>query len=495
MSLAKRSIRSVTWNTLASLISLPLSFIQSIMLARLLPVDYFGIFVGVSSIVNLSSVFFEFGLSSAFLHRSEETRDEAHAAGVYFCLRLILNSIWLVLLIGAGLIFFTGTRQWVLIFMAGASYLTFVAAAPEIILIRRVEHRRMAAIDLATSLSTAILSILIAYYYRSIWALLISSFMTLLFSFLGLHIIKPVTSLKPIWDRTVARYFLSFGYKSLSINILDSALDNIDNIWTNYFLGDRWLGYYSRAYRFAIYPRTLLTIPISLVSLGMFAELKYDRLNLSKAFFRVSFLLTSLGFFISGLLNVIAPLFIVIFLGEKWLPMLGAFRLLLLFSLLDPLRVITSGLLVGIGKPERVTRIRIVQLVILIGGLFLLGLRYQIVGVALAIDLMVLIGVVLSIRMVRGFVDFSLLRLFGPQLVSLIAGIALDQLLIRVFALDQPDIVILIFRSISFSIGYFGMMGLLEGKMLYRSLIELSSSYPMLQKVLSKLHIASKEGE
>ncbi len=93
------------------------------------------------------------------------------------------------------------------------------------------------------------------------------------------------------------RYFLSFGARNLVNNFLDGTLDNSDNLFTGYFLGDLSLGYYSRAFRFAIYPRILLTTPINSVALGMFAELKYDRLRLSKAFFRTSVFLTRAGFF------------------------------------------------------------------------------------------------------------------------------------------------------------------------------------------------------
>ena len=260
-----------------------------------------------------------------------------------------------------------------------------------------------------------------------------------------------------------------FGARNLVNNFLDGALDNSDNLWTSYYLGDLLLGYYSRAFRFAIYPRIFLTTPINSVALGMFAELKSDRLRLSKAFFRTSVFLTRAGFLLAGLLSVIAPHFIVIFLGEKWLPMLNAFRLMLVFSLLDPLRVTISNVLLAVGKPEKVGQVRLVQLIILGAGLFILGFRYQIAGVALSMDLMLVVGVLMYLWFVREYVDFSLARLFIPPVVGLLAGIGLNQLLISFLDFSHSDWLAAILKLLAFSSTYILILVVLEWNVLYQS--------------------------
>ena len=73
MSLAQRSVRSIKWNTLATVLGFPLGFIQTVLLARLLPVEYFGVFAAVNSIIGLSGTVFEFGLGNAYVHRAPET--------------------------------------------------------------------------------------------------------------------------------------------------------------------------------------------------------------------------------------------------------------------------------------------------------------------------------------------------------------------------------------------------------------------------------------
>lgn len=469
MSLTQRSVRSIKWNTLATVLGFPLGFIQTVLLARLLPVEYFGVFAAVSSIIGLSGTVFEFGLGNAYIHRAPETMDEEHATAAFFTLRLVFDSAWLVFLLAFGWITLSGMRQWVLIFLAVTSYLNRLTAAPQALLLRRVQHRRLAVLNLAVNFTVAIVSISIAWLTRSIWALLISSLITLVLGMAGFYLWRPVWKPKLAWDGKTVRYFLGFGARNLANNVLDGALDNSDNLWTGYFLGDLLLGYYSRAFRFAIYPRILLTTPVNLVAVGTFSELKFDRLRLSKAFFRTSVFLTRLSFLIAGLLSVIAPQFIVLFLGEKWLPMMTAFRLMLAYSLLDPMRVITSSVLIAVGRPERVSQVRMLQLIILGISLFALGFTYQIAGVALSMDLMVLVGVLLSLRIVREYVDFSTLRLFAPPVVALFAGIGLNALVISLWDISGSQWMVAIVKALAFCVGYLVLLFALEGKTLYRS--------------------------
>jgi O-antigen/teichoic acid export membrane protein len=469
MNLSQRSIRSVKWNTLATVLGFPLGFVQSVMLARLLPVEYFGVVAAVNSLIGLSSTVFDFGLGNAYVHRAPETQDEEQATSIFFTLRLIFDSVWAVCLLAVAWFVMSGMRQWVLVFLVITGYLTRLSTAPQALLMRRVEHRRMAAFGMVGNLTIAIASISIAWFTHSIWALLISYVITFVLGLVGMYLWKPVWKPRLSWDGKVVRYFLSFGSRNLVNNFLDGALDNSDNLWTGYYLGDTPLGYYSRAFRFAIYPRILLTTPVNLVAFGTFSELKFDRLRLSKAFFRTSIFLTRLGFLIAGLLFVIGPEFIALFLGVKWLPMLTAFRLLLVYSLLDPLRVITSTVLISVGKPEKVSQVRITQLLILGMGLFGLGFKYQIAGVALSMDLMVIAGVLLSLRIVREYVDFSWFRLLTPPILAIVAGIGVNALVMNVWAFPSSQWLELIVKSIAFCSGYLMILFALEGKILYQS--------------------------
>lgn len=425
VSVARRSISSISWKATASLITFPVGLIQYIVLARLLPVEYFGIIAGVGAIVSLSGVFIEFGLGSAFLHRSPETEDEDQAAALYFSLRLCIEVVGGIILVTYGLLFLPGLQQLSLLVLAIGGGVSRLISTPAMLLIRRVQHKQIAIMDLVTSLLVAVVSMAIAYYTASIWALLVASLVSCIWPFIWLYMWKPVWKPRLKFSKSGFRYYLSFGGRTVITSLLDSSLDNVDDLWARSYLGNQLLGYYARAYRLAIFPRNLLGIPVNQVIFGAYAELKFDRPRLSKAFDRTLLLLTRMGFLLAGGLAVTAPHLIPLLIGERWLPMVTTFQWMLVYTLFDPIKSAIAGLLVAVGKPEKVFLTRFLQLLVLLAGLYLLGSRFQVVGVAMAMDIMILVGITLSLALVRPYVDFSLGHLMIAPLAALGMGIGL----------------------------------------------------------------------
>jgi O-antigen/teichoic acid export membrane protein len=400
-------------------------FIRSILLARLLPVEVFGIYGFAAAIVGLSVTAVDFGMGRAFMHRAPETEDEEQAASVHFTLKLIFVLVWIAMLTGGAFIFTDGLNRSALLLLIMTTGGTQLAQTPKAILSRRVVHRRLALINLIGVLLSTLLALALAWRGVALWALLTIDLATLTVTLVGLYVWKPVWRPRVAWSWSIARYFLRFGRSQFLASALWVALDRIDDLWTGVYLGTTPLGLYSRAFAFATYPRTFLATPINTVAGGALSELKGDRLGLSQTFFRLNSLLVRSGFFLAGLMNLVAPEFIRLFLGVKWLPMLGAFRLMLVFTLLDPLRKTLSHLFGAVGKPEQVIPSLLIRLLVLVVGLFVLGPWLGIAGVALAVNAMLVVGTAILLWQAKAYVDYSLARMFGPPALALILGILL----------------------------------------------------------------------
>lgn len=473
MSLAQRSIQSATWAAFATIGALPINFIHSVLLARWLPVEYFGIYAAIYSINILSLALFEFGFTNSFIHRTEETRDEASAASSFFTLRLIFDTAWAVCLLAAAWLFFSSMHRFVLVGLVITNWVHRFTITPRTLLVRRVKHRRLAVIDLSAAVLSALIALWVAYRYRSIWALLLSPMVTTLVTVAGMYVWRPFW--KPVlsWDRKIWKYFFRFGSKNLVNHVLDNALDNLDNLWTSLFLGDVMLGFYSRAYKFAIYPRMIIAAPINSVVIGTYAELKNDRKRLSHAFFQSTAFLTRSGFFLAGWIATLAPYLIELILGPRWLPMLTAFQLMLLFTMLDPIKGTLSSVLVALGMPERITRVRFTQLAVQLSGFFILGPRLKTAGVALSMDLMVLVGTMMAIYYVRPYVQVSWLKLFSAPLAALGLGMGSVLLLSRFLPADLWIWYQAAIKGFTFPLVFCVVLLLLEGKAILRSSAEI----------------------
>jgi len=403
-------------------------FVRFTLLSRWLPKEVFGTYSTAALIITLTITLAGFGIGGAFLNREPETEDEDRAAQVHLSLRLLFTLGWTVALTLVAWLFLSPETGRVLIVMTVINAGLELMQVPRLILVRRVEHQRLALIELFNTFIASGLALWIAWFWRSIWALLVVDLTNLVLTFLFLVVWRPVWRVRFGWDRQIVRYYLAFGRHNFASTTLLRVLDKIDDLWVRVYLGNIALADYSRAYTLATYPRELLARAIDEVALGTYAELKYDRRRLSQAFFRTNALLIRSSFFLAGGFALIAPEFILVFLTEKWLPMLTAFQLMLVFTLLDPIKLTVGLLFNAIGKPQIVLRARIIQFVVLVVFMYLLGFRWGIAGVALAVDLMLLAGLGHLFWFARFEVDFSLRRLFVVPLLGIVFGLCLGWL-------------------------------------------------------------------
>ena len=93
-----------------------------------------------------------------------------------------------------------------------------------------------------------------------------------------------------------------------------------------------------------------------------------------------------------------APEFIELVLGKKWLPMTLTFQLMIVYLAIDPLMAGIHQLFLSVGHPGVIRHVRTIQLIFFIPAVILLSIWQGIHGVALAADLMVVVGLSCSAK-------------------------------------------------------------------------------------------------
>lgn len=423
MSLRERGISAVKWNAVANVVTLGMVGVRSILLARWLPVELFGVYAAALAVVAVTCVFAGFGMGGAFLYHTAETDDIDAAASVHLTLKTLFTLGWLLLMLLVAFLFTDGLMRSALVGLSLARSGFLLAQTPLLIDQRQVDHRRIAMVETTAALASSAVALLLAWRGVGLGSLIAIDAVTAVVHLILFYLIAPVWRAHFGWQRDIARHFLSFGRKHVSAVFLWQLLDRIDDLWTQLYLGPVALGYYSRAYKFATYPSLLLAQPINRVSGGLYAELDDERERLGRAFARTNGLLLQVGFGLAGGLVLVAPALIELVLGARWLPMVPAFRLLLIFTMLEPIKLTVANLFVAVGRPEQVTQARLIQLGVLVAGLVLLGTRWGIAGVALAVDVMLVVGIGLLMRLASSHIRVSLWGLFGRPSLGLALGL------------------------------------------------------------------------
>jgi O-antigen/teichoic acid export membrane protein len=461
--LAGRAIRGSFYGVGAAMVTLPLGFLRAVLLARLLLPEHFGLVALAFFYIGLSVQLRAANLSAAWVHHPHP--DET-LLRTYFSLRFGMTAVSLVLLVVAIplLLPFYPTMPllgWVILSLAGAEVLRTLAFVQDSLLSRAMAFRAAAIADVAASVVMVCVAPALAWFGWGVWALVGEAVSGLLARTLYVWVTRPETRPRFGWDGPAARWFWEYARPSWAASNLTFLREGFDDFWVGTFLGKEALGYYSRAYEFAGYPRRVVTNPLLDVFLPMFARLQHDRLRLSQTYYRLTSLTVRVGFGLSLLLILTAPELIRMLLGEHWAPMTLAFQLMVIYTLLDPLSLGASNLLMATGHPYPVARARAVQLFVFVPAVILLSRWRGIAGVALAADLTAVVGTMLLFHDTRRLVDHSLRSLLLFPSLSLVAITGLVLLLGPVWS-TLPLWVTFVAKAGIISVCYTGLLWLTE---------------------------------
>jgi O-antigen/teichoic acid export membrane protein len=432
-SVLSRSVRGSGYNMAVSAVTIVLGFVRSVLLMRLLAPDQFGVVALALFFMTFLTPFSAFGIDFALIQKRDASKE---TFSTHFVMRLALA----LLVLALGFLVSPFMRRIyadqvvvVDVFLALLS-VNVVAASfstPGVILRREMRFGSLALLNLAASLAMTITAPLLAYLGAGLWSLVAEQAAGPIVRWIGLWgIIRPWRpSLRFNWGE--AKSAIRFGRQVFSANVLGILLDRFDDFWTGTALGPTALGYYSRAYEMAQYPERVLATPITSVFFSTYAAIQEDREELSRAFFRSSSFLVRVGLLMAVVLLATAPEVTLILFGEIWLPIVPVFRLMLVYIMFDPIYVNLSYLIIGVGRPDWLTKVRLMQVALFAVTVILFAQLWNIKGVAIAANLMMLTGTLILLVYSRRFVGFSLSGMFFWPMVAAAASIAVGVLLIQ----------------------------------------------------------------
>ena len=282
---------------------------------------------------------------------------------------------------------------------------TFIAKA--------LRFKQIATVDLISSIMMTIVTITMAFLGFGLWALLAEQLVGALVRFSMVWGPFRDKGVGLAWDRQSLRELFDFGIHGWVFSNIHYQLDRFDDFWIGSRLGSGPLGIYAKAYEFARYPRRIFANPLLKILFPVFAKLQDDRERLSKTFFRTMFFLYRTGLVISGVLLLIIPEVVEVLIGEQWVSMILPFRLMLFYTLFDPLLMIIQNMFIAIGSPEIPRNGTYAQILVFVPAVIIGASLQGIAGVAVAANLMLVVGIVFHFRHVRRRLDFSLWQIGG----------------------------------------------------------------------------------
>jgi O-antigen/teichoic acid export membrane protein len=392
----------------------------TMLLARLLSVEDFGLLGMAVVLTGFLAWFKDAGLSAATIQRLEVTQEQ------------ISTLFWINVAVGGALVTFTavlapvvvafyGEPQlyWITVVLGVAFVFGGLAAQHQALLLREMRFVTLAKIEVISLTISSAAGIVMALFGWHYWALVSMTVVGSVVSAGGAWLANPWVPGRP-GRMCDVRSMLHFGWMAACNNLVVFLAWNFDSILLGRFWGADALGLYGRAYQLATLPVHQLNGAITNVAFSALSRIQDDPDRLARSFLRGYSLLVSLTIPIAISCALFAEEIIRVVLGAKWMEAAPIFRLLaptgLVFALVNPL----SWLVISTGRVRRALSMSAATTPVVIVGI-VLGLSNGPKGVALGYSLaMALLVIPITSWSIRGtrITWMGLLRAIEQPLLS-----------------------------------------------------------------------------
>jgi O-antigen/teichoic acid export membrane protein len=298
---------------------------------------------------------------------------------------------------------------------------------------KTLEFRKFFWFQMSVVLTELLVTLVMAVVWRNVWALVAGRVAAAIVRLVSSYAIAPRRP-RLVWDRHALRELHAYGKWLTASSIFLLVLGQGDGTYVGKVFGASALAFYQWAYRLSNLPATAISEVIALVMFPAYSVVQDSRREVGTLYIRVIRLTAFLALPVAAIIGVMAPFFVPLLLGDRWLPIVPLVGVLSVYGSLRAIGATSGSLFLALGRPDIRTWIQGGQLVMFLLVLVPFAERWQTLGVAFAITthaiLFNLFAVWRAGRLSEVRASQVVTELAGPLLASLVA-IALGVLLRR----------------------------------------------------------------
>lgn len=384
-SYSHKVIKGSFWILSLRVTNRALGLVRTIVLARLLLPEHFGI-VGIAAItISTLETFSQPGLGTALIQKKGVIEEYLDTAWTVSIIRSLI--IFTVLYISAPYVagFFNMPQANIVIRVFGISVV--IAGCRNIGVVyfqKEMDFRRQYIYQFSITLGNIAVAIPAAFILRSVWALVLGgiagSVVRLILSYV-LHPFRPSFRFqKQQFDE-----MFGFGKWVLGSSILVFLITQGDDIFIGKMFGAAALGLYQMAYMISNLPTTETAAVISHVTFPAYSAIQDDIARFAEAYLKVLQVIAFIAVPMAGGIFVFASDIIRLLLTEKWMATVPIVKVLVWAGLLNTFMLACVPVFSGMGKPRTNTKWQFIGFVILALLIYPLSISLGVVGVSFAV--------------------------------------------------------------------------------------------------------------
>ncbi|MEO8037144.1 MAG: lipopolysaccharide biosynthesis protein [Betaproteobacteria bacterium] len=380
------------WMMGLKLLERSIGLVSTVILARLLLPEDFGLVAMAIAVVALLELMTAFGFDTALIQRQQTGRehyDTAWTFNVFF--GLAISALVVVLAVPAATFYHEARLEQILPILALSALVGGFENIGTVAFRKELDFRSEFRFLLAKRLSTFVVTVGLAIAFRSYWALIAGTvtgrFVSVFISY-RLHAYRPRISL-------AARADLFHFSKWL---LISSLIQFLNNRSTDFILGrtvgSHGLGIYNVAFEIATLPSTELIAPLNRAVFPAYSRLSTDLDQLRSRFMTVFSMICMAAFPVSvGVLCVAEPA-VKLLLGSQWLDAIPLIRIVAISGLIGALQSNLYLVILALGKPKANTYLSATVLAVSLPSIVISSLYFGATGAAFAHCLSSIVGLI-----------------------------------------------------------------------------------------------------
>lgn len=404
-SLKKQTVSGFKWVFAFSISQKFLSFCTSVVLARILMPADFGLFALAFVLIDGFGLFKNLGIGQALIQRKDEVEEASDTAFIILPLVGFLLFVLLYALAPFGAQLLGNTTITSLVRILGFIFvISCFSQVPGSLLNKNLQFKEKAISEICATISYSFVSIFLAINKFGVWSLVYG------------YIVKTVVQTAMFWfyakwrphfrfSKKIAVQMLNFGKFLLAGNILSFLRGNLDNVFVGKMLGVTMLGYYALAFNISTFLNDYIIDRFSTVLFPAYSKIQDDTDDLKTAYLKVLkyILIISVPFVL--ILFLLAPEFLKIVYGDKWLPAISVLRILCFAGLIKAVSGTTNPIFLAKGRTKTDFYLTLIPTSLFFILLWPMTSLLKIEGAALAVLISSFIAMIFSfIRIKRIFI-------------------------------------------------------------------------------------------
>lgn len=451
--LKTKVLSGLAWTFAERILAQGVSFIVSIIIARLLVPEAYGTVTMVTVFINIANVFVANGLGEALVQKKDA--DETDYSTMFYCSLSLAVGIYVVLFWGAPYIagfYDNALLVPVLRVLALKLPISAISTIQHAYVSKHMIFRKFFFSTLGGTLASGVVGIILAYCGFGVWALVVQYLTNTSIDTIVLFAIVPWRP-RLAFSKKSATSLGKYGFQLMLTGLIQEIYTQLRSLIIGKIYSPTDLAFYNKGNNFPSIIITNVDTSIGKVVFPAMAETKDDKVRLKSVSRRAMKTTSYIVFPLMAGLFVVAKPLISLLLTEKWAGCVPFLQIACVSFALIPVQTTNWQIIKAAGRSDICLKLEIVKKII---GVFviLITMKISVMAVALSAAFVSFISMLINISPNNKLISYS----FGEQILDLlpaiIASIAMAIIISPIGNLVHSDLLLILIQVLAGGIVY-----------------------------------------